>query len=76
MVLRVHNEGRPIAPELLPVLFDAMTRGDTQGGQRRSVGLGLFIVRHVVEAHGGRVSVQSEEGAGTTFTVRLPRRSS
>lgn len=76
VVLRVHNEGRPIAPELLPVLFDAMTRGDTQGGQRRSVGLGLFIVRHVVEAHGGRVSVQSEEGAGTTFTVRLPRRSS
>ncbi len=76
VVLRVHNEGKPIAPELLPVLFDAMTRGDTQGGQRRSVGLGLFIVRHVVEAHGGRVSVQSEEGAGTTFTVRLPRRSS
>jgi len=76
VVLRVHNEGKPIAPELLPILFEAMTRGDTQGGQRRSVGLGLFIVRHVVEAHGGRVSVQSEEGAGTTFTVRLPRRSS
>jgi signal transduction histidine kinase len=35
-------------------------------------GLGLAIVKHVVKAHGGAVSVASEEGRGTTFTVQLP----
>ncbi|MCI0574024.1 MAG: ATP-binding protein, partial [Myxococcaceae bacterium] len=39
----------------------------------RSVGLGLYIVRHLVEAHGGKVDVRSAAEEGTTFTVRLPR---
>ncbi|RKH36714.1 hypothetical protein D7V93_42775, partial [Corallococcus llansteffanensis] len=39
----------------------------------RSVGLGLYIVRSIVEAHGGRIMVQSTAEEGTTFTVRLVR---
>jgi signal transduction histidine kinase len=41
----------------------------------RGTGLGLFIVRRVIEGHGGTVTAQSAPGIGTTFTVRLPSRS-
>lgn len=71
--VRVHNAGAPIPAELLPVLFQPLTRGAGTGGAERSVGLGLFIVRHLVEAHGGRVEVASSEAEGTTFSMRLPR---
>jgi PAS domain S-box-containing protein len=74
VVLSVHNAGAPIPPELLPDLFAPMKRGAAPSGARRSVGLGLFIVQHLVQAHGGTIEVESSEGAGTTFTVRLPRR--
>ena len=76
VVLEVHNEGPPIAPARLSQLFDAMKRGD-DGSDRhhRSVGLGLFIVYHVVQAHGGSVEVRSTAADGTTFLVRLPRMS-
>lgn len=72
MTLEVHNEGAPIPPDLLPHLFDAMQRGHNDTA-RRSVGLGLFIVYHIVRAHGGSVSVRSTAADGTTFLVRLPR---
>ncbi|RKG61877.1 response regulator [Corallococcus sp. AB011P] len=77
VVLEVHNEGPPISPELLPRLFAPLERGTAHQGDRanRSIGLGLFIVRQVVHAHGGTVSVTSLPEAGTTFTVRLPRHS-
>ncbi|AKJ04766.1 Circadian input kinase A [Archangium gephyra] len=75
VTLRVHNEGAPIPPDVLPTLFQPMTRGVSVGGQQRSVGLGLFIVDHLVRAHGGEVKVTSAE-VGTTFTVRLPRKRS
>ncbi|WP_263262357.1 PAS domain-containing sensor histidine kinase [Pseudomonas sp. RIT-PI-S] len=66
--LSVHNTGRPIPENIRDRLFEPMVRGIT-GGDRRSVGLGLFIVREVVEAHGGRVTVDSSEAEGTTFTA-------
>jgi len=75
--LRVHNDGPPIPASALPRIFDPFTRGHghrahhAHGG---GIGLGLFIVREVVLAHGGTVDVQSHEGQGTTFTVVLPRR--
>ncbi|WNG32409.1 PAS domain S-box protein [Archangium violaceum] len=69
--LSVFNEGAPIPEELLPVLFEPFRRGMSKFRPAGSLGLGLYIVRQVVEGHGGRVEVGTGE-AGTTFTVRLP----
>ena len=72
--LSVHNQGAPIAPEVLPRLFDAFQRGvPDESGRSAGLGLGLYIVQQIVEAHGGTVTVRSEADAGTTFTVRFPR---
>jgi signal transduction histidine kinase len=72
--IRVHNAGAPIPADKLSHIFEPMSRASRDKGQGgRSVGLGLFIVRHIVRAHGGSVDVQSHPSTGTTFTVRLPR---
>lgn len=70
MSLEVHNHGEPIPGALIPELFEPMRRGTTSP-RRGSVGLGLFIVREIVRAHGGSVAVQSD-AEGTTFSVSLP----
>jgi signal transduction histidine kinase len=72
VTVEVHNEGAPIPDEVLPVIFEPFKRGtpdlrDASG----NVGLGLFIVRTLVDAHGGSIDVATGE-AGTTFSVRLP----
>ncbi|MFP2902125.1 sensor histidine kinase [Corallococcus sp. 4LFB] len=56
------------------LLFQPLQRasGEVDHGSR-SIGLGLYIVKQLVEAHGGTVTVTSTAEAGTTFTVRLPR---
>jgi PAS domain S-box-containing protein len=72
--LEVHNRGDPIDPALLPHLFEPLRQGSrpaSAGGE--GVGLGLYIVDHLVRAHGGTVEVRSTADAGTTFVVRLPR---
>ncbi|HEY2749438.1 MAG TPA: ATP-binding protein [Polyangia bacterium] len=73
--LRVHNGGSAIAPALREALFEPFRRGEAQSGAVRSrgLGLGLYIVRQIVLAHGGAINVDSSDGDGTTFTVRLPR---
>jgi PAS domain S-box-containing protein len=71
-VLAVHNDGPPIDPELLPNLFEPFERG--RSAASGGTGLGLYIVREIVRAHGGSVAVTSEAGSGTTFTVTLPMR--
>ncbi len=74
VVLRVHNEGEPIAADLLPRIFEPLRRGKRRASRSdRSIGLGLYIVRELVLAHGGTVDVSSTEAEGTTFTVSLPR---
>jgi PAS domain S-box-containing protein len=70
--LAVHNEGPPIPAEMLPVIFEPFRSGKPRSPS--SLGLGLFIVRQIVHAHGGSIDVRSVEGDGTTFTLRLPRR--
>jgi signal transduction histidine kinase len=73
--LEVHNEGEPIPPQVQEHLFEPMRRGDGQADRTsRSIGLGLFIVDHLIRAHGGTVSVRSVAPEGTTFGVRLPRK--
>lgn len=69
----VHNHGEPIAEPLRAALFQPFRRGDQRGNSERSVGLGLFIVREIVVAHGGSLEVISNEEDGTTFRVELPR---
>jgi PAS domain S-box-containing protein len=72
--IQVHNEGAPIPADLLPKIFEPFTIGPLgQDGRRRSVGLGLYIVKYLVGAHGGSVQVRSSAEDGTTFTVLLPR---
>ncbi len=71
--ISVHNEGQPIPPLLLAELFQPMTRGHQGPDGKRSVGLGLYIVREIAKAHHGQVSVISTVDEGTMFTVHLPR---
>lgn len=74
LVLKVHNTGAPIPPDMLARIFEPMERGSELVDQAgRSIGLGLYIVRQVVLAHAGTVNVHSTATEGTTFTVRLPR---
>ncbi|MGC7836980.1 PAS domain-containing sensor histidine kinase [Pseudomonas wayambapalatensis] len=72
VVLSVHNHGPAIAEELLPKLFEPMTRGSDRQDALRSLGLGLFIVKQIAEAHGGRATVTSNPIYGTTFIIHLP----
>jgi PAS domain S-box-containing protein len=70
--LTVSNQGEPVPAELLPVLFEPFRRGMSRFRPSGSLGLGLYIVRQVVEGHGGRVEVETGS-AGTSFIVRVPR---
>jgi len=72
-VVRVSDTGRGIAPSFLPHVFDAFRQADSSSTRSHGgLGIGLTIVRHIVEMHGGRVAAESEVGAGSTFTVTLP----
>jgi PAS domain S-box-containing protein len=74
-VLEVRNEGPAIAPELRAVIFEPFCRGvaHRSASGARGLGLGLYIVREIVSAHGGSIAVESSAERGTTFSVRLPR---
>jgi signal transduction histidine kinase len=73
-VLQVHDCGVGIAPEMLPRVFDVFVQGTRRpDGAPGGLGLGLTLVRRIVELHGGSVMAASEgSGRGSTFTVRLP----
>jgi len=79
VALTVADTGIGIRAEDLPRVFDrffradaARSRGDDNGEDRGGAGLGLAIVKGIAEAHGGRVTVASELGVGSSFTVTLP----
>ena len=70
-ILRVRDTGPGIPPDELPRIWDRLFRGDRSRAER-GLGLGLSLVKAVVEAHGGTVEVRSEPGRGSAFSVRLP----
>ena len=70
-LLRVRDTGPGIPADELPRIFDRLFRGDRSRAER-GLGLGLSLVKAIVEAHGGTVAVDSSVGAGSTFTVALP----
>ncbi|WP_027894078.1 sensor histidine kinase [Calidithermus chliarophilus] len=73
-VVRVEDDGEGIPAEHLPRLFERFYRVDkARDRERGGTGLGLAIVKTIVEAHGGRVWVESTVGKGTTFSVSLMR---
>ena len=75
-LIAVRDSGRGIDPEVLPHVFERFWQADSSPTRRHGgLGLGLAIVRHLVELHGGSVRAESlGAGHGATFTVRLPAR--
>ena len=73
VLLRVHNEnlGAPIPPDRLSTLFDPFRQAGEGVAKRQGLGLGLYIAREIVRAHGGTIDVSSG-AAGTTFSLWLP----
>jgi len=73
ITITVHGDGTPIDVDTLRTIFDPIARVESEDATYSGLGLGLFMVRKVVDAHGGRVSVDAAPELGTTFTVVLPR---
>ena len=70
--LSVRDHGPGIPPERQKTLFRPFQRGETGSAGEKSTGLGLSIVKRIVEGHGGRIWVESQPGAGATFYVEIP----
>jgi signal transduction histidine kinase len=73
VVLSVSDTGMGIPPEEIPHIWSRLYRGD-KSRTSRGLGLGLSLVKAIVEAHGGEAAVTSTVGAGSRFEIRLPRR--
>jgi signal transduction histidine kinase len=71
-VVQVQDQGIGIPAADLPHIFERFRRGTNVSGRLPGTGLGLAGARDVVEQHGGELSVRSEEGHGSSFTIRLP----
>ena len=76
LIVRIHDDGPGIAPDVRERLFERFARGDSSRERRTgSTGLGMSIALAIIQSHGGRIDVDSStapEDHGTTFTVRLP----
>ena len=72
-VINVRDSGVGIENEFLPHIFDRFSQADASSRRNYTgLGLGLTIVKTIVEGHGGTVAPTSSEGVGTTFTIELP----
>jgi two-component system sensor histidine kinase ResE len=74
MEISITDTGTGVPQEALPHLFDRFYQADRSraGGEKHGAGLGLAIVREILQAHSGRISVRSELEHGTTFVIHLP----
>jgi PAS domain S-box-containing protein len=72
LVVRISDTGMGVPKEALPRIFDRFYRVNRPGKEIKGTGLGLAIVKRIVDAHGGRIEVESEPAVGTIFTVFLP----
>lgn len=71
-VLTVSDQGPGIAPDDLKVLFQPFGRGRSADSLAEGTGMGLYVVKQIVEAHDGKIEVHSEPGHGATLEIRLP----
>lgn len=69
----VEDEGIGMTPEQVAKVFDKFYRADTSNTAVEGTGLGMSIVRHIVDAHGGHVEIESQKGRGTRVLVGLPK---
>ena len=76
VVIEVVDSGVGIPPDDIAHIFEPFRRSRLSSQAIPGVGLGMFVAQHIVEAHGGRIQVQSRVGVGTTFTLSIPRRAS
>ena len=73
MVVTVKDNGIGIPAEDLPHLFERFYRVEkSRTSETGGTGLGLAIAKEIIEAHGGAISVDSEQNVGTTLTIKLP----
>ena len=72
MEVSVRDEGVGIPTQALPPLFERFRHVDRERMEQQGVGLGLAIAHELVRLHGGDITVDSERGQGSTFTIRLP----
>lgn len=73
VAVSVHDQGVGLTPEELRRLFERFYQSKRARARKTGLGLGLYITKGLVEAHGGRLAVESEPGRGSVFTVWLPR---
>ena len=80
VVISVNNRGKTIAMDKVQAIFDPMVRiaahahgNENDSAERTSLGIGLYISREIIHAHGGRIDVTSNVADGTTFIVTMPR---
>jgi signal transduction histidine kinase len=76
ITFQIHNQGPPLDESALPTIFDAPRRKENEnkgGNAFGHLGIGLFVVKKIIEAHSGTITVKSSAAAGTTFVATLPR---
>ena len=73
IIITIKDEGIGISPQELPYVFDSFHRGKG-AEQKEGFGLGLASVKAIVEGHGGRITVKSEPGKGSAFSIFLPKK--
>lgn len=71
-IITVRDEGVGIAPADIPAIFERFYRGRNVIGKIDGTGVGLTVARQILEQHGGTLTVESQEGEGSVFTLRLP----